>query len=54
MNRRIKFKLKIGKVVTIRRIRGTDYDAVMKFFDKVVRDPSAKYTSQYPGQPKKE
>jgi RimJ/RimL family protein N-acetyltransferase len=54
MNRSIKFKLKNGKVVTIRRIRGTDYDDVMKFFDKVVRDPSAKYTSQYLGQPKKD
>ena len=28
MNRAIKFKLKNGKVVTIRRIRGTDYDAM--------------------------
>ena len=54
MNRAIKFKLKNGKVVTIRRIRGTDYDAVMTFFDKIVRDPSVKYTSQYPGQPKKD
>ncbi|MBR0212016.1 MAG: GNAT family N-acetyltransferase [Alphaproteobacteria bacterium] len=53
MNRAIKFKLKNGKVVTIRRIRGTDYDAMMKFFDKFVRDPGVKYTSQYLGQPKK-
>ena len=53
MNRAIKFKLKNGKIVTIRRIRGTDYDAMMKFFDKFVRDPGAKYTSQYLGQPKK-
>ena len=52
MNRAIKFKLKNGKVVTIRRIRGTDYDAVMKFFDKVVHDASVKYTSLYPGQQK--
>ena len=28
MNRSIKFKLKNGKIVTIRRIRGTDYDAM--------------------------
>ena len=53
MNRAIKFKLKNGKVVTIRRIRGTDYDAMMKFFDKFVHDPGVKYTSQYLGQPKK-
>lgn len=54
MKRAIKFKLKNGKVVTIRRVRGTDYDDMMKFFDKIVRDPSVKYTSQYPGQPKKD
>lgn len=53
MNRAIKFKLKNGKIVTIRRIRGTDYDTMMRFFDKFVRDPSTKYTSQYLGQPKK-
>ena len=52
MNRSIKFKLKNGKVVTIRRIRGTDYEAVVKFFDTVIRNPSVKYTSLYPGQPK--
>ena len=53
MNRAIKFKLKNGKIVTIRRIRGTDYDAMMKFLDKFSRDPGAKHTSFYPGQPKK-
>ena len=53
MNRTINFKLKDGKTVTIRRIRGTDYDAMMHFFDRFVRDPGVKYTSQYPGQPKK-
>jgi RimJ/RimL family protein N-acetyltransferase len=53
MNRSIKFKLKNGKVVTIRRIRGTDYDAMMKFFDKFVKGNGAKLTTQYPGQPKK-
>ena len=52
MNRAIKFKLKNGKVVTIRRVCGTDYDAVVKFFDKAVRDKSVKYTSLYLGQPK--
>ena len=35
MKRAIKFKLKNGKVVTIRRVRGTDYDDMMKFFDRV-------------------
>jgi len=54
MNRSIKFKLKNGKIVTIRRIRGTDYDAVMKFFDKFVKGNGAKFTTQYPGQPKKD
>ncbi|MBO4643230.1 MAG: GNAT family N-acetyltransferase [Alphaproteobacteria bacterium] len=53
MNRAVKFELKNGKTVTIRRIRGTDVDAMINFFDKFVRDPSTKYTSQYPGQPKK-
>ncbi len=32
MKRAIKFKLKNGKEVVIRRVRGTDYDAMMKFF----------------------
>ena len=54
MNRAIKFKLKNGKVVTIRRIRGTDYDDVMKYFEKFTRGPGAKWTWQYPGQPKKD
>ncbi len=53
MNRAIKFKLKNGKVVTIRRIRGTDADAVIKFLDKFAHDPGAKYTSYYPNQQKK-
>lgn len=52
MNRAVRFKLKNGKIVTIRRISETDYDSVMEFFDKVVRNPSVKYTSLYPGQPK--
>lgn len=53
MKRAIKFKLKNGKVVTIRRIRGTDYDAVMKYLEKFTRGPGAKWTWQYAGQPKK-
>ena len=52
MKRAIKFKLKNGKVVTIRRIRGTDYDAVMKYLEKFTRGPGAKWTWQYAGQPK--
>lgn len=52
MKRAVRFKLKNGAVVTIRRIRGTDYEDVMKFFDTVVRNPSAKYTSLYPGRPR--
>lgn len=53
MKRTLEFELKNGKIVTIRRIRGTDYDAIMIFFDKFVRDPGVKYTSQYLGQPVK-
>ena len=52
--RPVKFKLKNGKVVTIRRTRGTDYDAMMKFFEKFSRDPGAIQTFQYAGQPKKD
>lgn len=54
MNRAIKFKLKNGKIVTIRRIRGTDYDDVMKYFRKFTRGPGAKWTWQYRGQPDKD
>lgn len=54
MNRAIKFKLKNGKVVTIRRIRGTDYEDVMKFMDKFSKDVGAIQTNQYAGQPKKD
>ena len=53
MKSAVKFELKNGKIVTVRRIRGTDYDAMMDFFDRFVQDPSVKYTSQYLGQPKK-
>ena len=54
MKRPVKFKLKNGKVVTIRRIRGTDVDEVIKFFDRFVKGQGAKFTTQYPGQPKKD
>ena len=53
MNRAIKFKLKTGKIVTIRRIRGTDADAMIKFLDKFSHDTGAIWTTQYAGQPKK-
>ena len=54
MNRAIKFKLKNGKVVTIRRIYGTDYDAVMAYLNKFSRGSGAKWTWHYSGQPKKD
>ena len=54
MKRAIKFKLKNGKVLTIRRLRADDYDAAMRFFDKFSRGSGAKWTHQYPGQPKKD
>ena len=53
MNRAIKFKLKNGKFVTIRRIRGTDYEDVMKYLSKFACGAGAKWTWQYAGQPKK-
>ena len=54
MKRAIKFKLKNGKVVTIRRIRGTDYEDVMKYLSKFASGPGAKWTWQYACQPKKD
>lgn len=54
MKRAINFKLKNGKIVTIRRTRAGDYDAQMKFFEKFVREPGALQTWQYAGQPKKD
>lgn len=54
MNRAINFKMKNGKIVIIRRIRGKDYEDVMKFMDKFSRDIGAVQTNQYAGQPKKD
>lgn len=54
MNRSIKFKLKNGKIVTIRRIRGTDYENSMKYLDELASGSGAKWTWQYAGQPKKD
>lgn len=53
MNKAKKFKLKNGKIVTIRCIRGDDYEDVMKYLDKFSRGAGAKWTWQYAGQPKK-
>ncbi len=54
MNRAIQFKLKNGKVVTIRRVRAGDYDAMMKYLAKFSRDVGAVQTFRYPGEPKKD
>jgi len=54
MKRAIQFKLKNGKTVTIRRTRGYDYEAQMKFMEKFSKDPGAFNTWQYAGQPKKD
>ena len=54
MNRDINFKMNNGKTVIIRRIRGKDYEDVMKFMDKFSRDIGAVQTNQYAGQPKKD
>jgi len=54
MNRAIKFKLKNGKIITIRRTRATDYEDIMKFMEKFSRDAGAIQTNQYAGQPKKD
>ena len=50
----MKITLKDGQKVTLRRIRGKDYEAVMTFLDKFSRGKGAKWTHQYPGQPKKD
>lgn len=50
----MKITLKNGKTVTLRRIRGKDYETVMTFLDKFSRGKGAIWTHQYPGQPKKD
>ena len=52
MNRAIKFKLKNGKIVTIRRVRGKDVDAMLDFLDRFSYDPGAIWTAQYAGRKK--
>ncbi|MBQ6011693.1 MAG: GNAT family N-acetyltransferase [Alphaproteobacteria bacterium] len=51
MNRAIKLKLKNGKIVTIRRLRAEDYDAVVKYYKEFNNGPSAKMVFEYPGSP---
>lgn len=51
MNRSIKFKLKSGKEVTIRRLKPDDYDAFAKFNKDFAKGPSAKMNFEYPGAP---
>ncbi|MFQ6695742.1 MAG: hypothetical protein ACLRFF_01325 [Alphaproteobacteria bacterium] len=51
MKRAIKFKLKNGRVVTIRLLRADDYDAFVKFNKEFANGPSAKMNFEYPGAP---
>ncbi len=51
MKRAIKFKLKNGKVVTIRPLRADDYDAFVKFNKEFANGPSAKMNFEYSGAP---
>lgn len=51
MKRAIKFKLKNGKIVTIRRLRADDYHAVKKYYIEFAKGPSAKMVFEYPGAP---
>ena len=51
MNRAIKFKLKNGKIITIRRLRTEDFDAILEYQNTFARGPGAKYTWMYPGRP---
>ena len=47
MNRAIKFKLKNGKEVTVRRICGVDYEVIAKFLDNFYE--MLVQTNQYAG-----
>ena len=51
MNRAIKFKLKNGKVVTIRRLCANDYESIKKYYKEFNSGPSAKMVFEYPGSP---
>lgn len=48
------FKLKNGETVLIRQIRAADYDRVMEYLERFSQTPSAIWTYQYPGQPRKD
>jgi len=50
----MKITLKNNKQITLKRIRAKDYDAMMIYLDKFTKGPSAKWTNQYPNQPKKD
>ena len=50
----MKITLKNGQKLTLRRIRGKDYEDVMTLLDKFSRGAGAIWTHQYPGQPKKD
>ena len=52
MNRAVKFRLKNGKIVTIRPVRKNDYEDVVRFHNKFLSGDGVKFTTQYPGQPK--
>ena len=50
----MKITLKNNEQITLKRIRAKDYDAMMIYLDKFTKGPSAKWTNQYPNQPKKD
>ena len=49
-----KFQLKNGIEVSIRQIKADDYEDVMAYLAEFSETPGAKFTYQYPGQPKKD
>ena len=51
MKRAVKFKLKDGRVVTIRPLRADDYDAFAKFHKEFAKGPGAKWAWMYPERP---
>ncbi len=52
MIRAVKFKLKNGKIITIRPLRLADYDAQESYIKKFSKGPGAIQTLQYPGRPR--
>ncbi|MBR1945013.1 MAG: GNAT family N-acetyltransferase [Alphaproteobacteria bacterium] len=51
MNRAVTFKLKNGKIVVIRRLCNTDYEAVKEYYTEFNKGPGAKMVFEYPGAP---